>query len=123
MSSTYSSDFNDFPGLAAYIDVKRVVPRPRVSREATAGYPTLSVTRNVRCVLGNRYKQYFLPVGRKGAIAFLASRRFNDGGNHVLSFTATDKMVDTLWEDKDWRLQVFVRSAVAKYNIVCFFYN
>jgi len=70
-----------------------------------------------------KYKKYMLPIVHEGAVRFLSSCHFSDKMPYLITNADSDGMLDLLWNNPDWRKEVFGIKTVQKYNVTAFFFQ
>ena len=78
-----------------------------------------------KCYICNEdYKESMLPIVHQGAVDFLDSNHFADSLARIVVTNADHDLIpDLLWESADWRISVFGKKTVQKYNVHSFFFQ
>ena len=64
------------------------------------------------------YKKYFSNVFKESVIHFLKSRKFSDA---VPMMIRADELIDLLWTEEDWKIEIFDKNRIQKYNVESLF--
>ena len=70
------------------------------------------------------YKKFMLPIVHQQAKEFLSCHLFGDNyRKHELTFDNMEEVPNILSDSDDWKIKIFGKSTVCKYNIFCFFFQ